>query len=88
MLRFCGGWKSWTSEQALDEDLNYIAEAREGAYEMLTAIFGKPKTPEPSAAEHSAPVQPPGSYPQNPNKLPVLTPDAFDKMFGDPKGSG
>jgi hypothetical protein len=71
VLCFVAGWKGWTSQQAFDEDLNYIEAARIGHTEMLQAIFGPPeKTP--PGAESVAPQ----------SSLPPLTPNAFDQVFG------
>ena len=69
LLRFCGSWLHWTSAQALSEDLNYIAAAREGYYEMLEEIFGKPEETSLSVTRDATgqPI--------------VFTPQVFDAQF-------
>jgi len=75
LLRFCGGWKGWTSEQALNEDLCYIAAAKIGHIEMLQTVFGKPKNPGEGPHLNTT---------EMPDDLPPITPDIFDKLFTGP----
>jgi hypothetical protein len=61
---------NWPSQQALNEDLNYITAAYAGYGETLETIFGTKEDTAPEVARDA-----------KGNEI-VMTPDLFDTMFG------
>lgn len=80
------GWLHWSEDQLIAADMNSIMVGYQGTREMLEAIHGKRE-------EETGPPQQPGAQTLRPapkvvpvttvavEKLPPLTPAAFDKMF-------
>src|SRR3990167_6359637 len=71
------GWMGWTEDEVLRCDINALNLAHLGRVDMLQAIFGKPpgtSMPRPKGGGDKEAT------------LPPLTPQAFDTVFGKPKG--
>ena len=81
MLRFAGGWLCLTENQALDQDLGYLAAAHYGFYDVMETIFGSSEDNEEKRVYKSA-----SRTSKDARGRPiVLSPNIFDVQFGGEK---
>lgn len=75
------GWLGWTPEQTLYADVNAIIIGFYGRNKMLMAMQGVDPWAEPQQPERRPPANGKVRSVPSPDKLPPLTPEAFDAMF-------
>jgi hypothetical protein len=87
MAEFALGWLYWSEEQTLHSDINAILVAMRGHMNMLRALHGKAdENPPPWLVKQQKAAQAKriaeGATVAPEPKARMMTPDAFDAMFG------